>query len=75
MKKARGGHFFSNIVFGVGVMGMTLSSISLMMLISGFVICEVFDRPATGGCSESDAWHLQRGSFGRSSGMEVQRPG
>lgn len=43
-----GGTFFSNIVFGFGVVGMTLSSISLMMLISGFVVCEVFDIPPTG---------------------------
>lgn len=42
------GGMLANIVFGVGVVGMTLSSISLMMLISGFVVCEVLDRPATG---------------------------
>lgn len=44
----QGGRLFSNIVFGIGVVGMTLSSISLMMLISGFVICEVLDVPARG---------------------------
>ncbi len=43
-----GGRFLANIVFGVGVVAMTLSSISLMMLISGFVICEVLDRPVSG---------------------------
>lgn len=43
----RGG-FIANIVFGAGVVAMTLSSISLMMLISGFVICEILDRPTTG---------------------------
>ena len=42
------GSFFSNIVFGVGVAGMTLSTITLLMLISGFVFCEVFRQPATG---------------------------
>lgn len=42
------GRFFSNIVFGIGVVGMTLSSISLMMLISGFVICEIFNVPPQG---------------------------
>ncbi|QDS99953.1 hypothetical protein [Adhaeretor mobilis] len=46
--KGSGGRLFSNIVFGVGVVGMTLSSISLMMLISGFVICELADRPPIG---------------------------
>ncbi len=57
-KSGQGGRFFSNIVFGVGVVGMTLSSISLMMLISGFVVCEVLNRPPTGwtfrlGCMAS----------------------
>lgn len=42
------GRFFSNIVFGLGVVGMTLSSISLMMLISGFVFCEIFNIPPKG---------------------------
>ncbi len=53
-----GGRFLANIVFGVGVVAMTLSSISLMMLISGFVVCEVLDRPVSGwtfrlGCMAS----------------------
>ena len=47
-EKGEGGRFFSNIIFGLGVVGMTLSSISLMMLISGFVICEIFDVPPKG---------------------------
>ncbi len=47
-EKGEGGNFFSNIIFGIGVVGMTLSSISLMMLISGFVVCEVFDIPPKG---------------------------
>ncbi|MEM9353356.1 MAG: divalent metal cation transporter [Planctomycetota bacterium] len=42
------GRVFSNIVFGIGVVGMTLSSISLMMLISGFVVCEVLGEPTEG---------------------------
>lgn len=42
------GRFLANIVFGIGVVAMTLSSISLMMLISGFVVCEVLDRPVSG---------------------------
>ena len=42
------GRFFSNIVFGLGVVAMTLSSISLMMLISGFVICELVGAEARG---------------------------
>jgi Mn2+/Fe2+ NRAMP family transporter len=42
------GPFISRIVFGLGVLGITLSTITLHMLISGFVICELFGRP-TGG--------------------------
>ena len=47
-KSGQGGRLFSNIVFGFGVIGMTLSSISLMMLISGFIVCEVLDVPPRG---------------------------
>ncbi|MEM8947108.1 MAG: divalent metal cation transporter [Planctomycetota bacterium] len=47
-ENGEGGGFFSNIVFGVGVVGMTLSSISLMMVISGFVVCEVCNVPPKG---------------------------
>jgi Mn2+/Fe2+ NRAMP family transporter len=47
-ESGEGGRLFSNIVFGIGVVGMTLSSISLMMLISGFVICEIVNVPPRG---------------------------
>jgi hypothetical protein len=42
------GRLFSNLAFGIGAAGMALSSISLMMLISGFVVCDVLRRPTTG---------------------------
>lgn len=42
------GSTVANWVFGLGVLGMTLSSITLMMLISGFVICEIFNCPHGG---------------------------
>lgn len=42
------GRLFADIIFGFGVLAMALSTISLLMLISGFVVCEVFDRPSTG---------------------------
>lgn len=35
-------------IFGIGVLGMTLSSITLLMLISGFVICEMLGLPPKG---------------------------
>lgn len=37
------GSTIANLVFGFGVLGMTISSITLMMLISGFVVVEVFN--------------------------------
>lgn len=42
------GHVVANTVFGVGVVGMALSSITLLMLISGFVICEMLGVPPKG---------------------------
>ncbi len=38
----------ANVVFGLGVLGMTLSTITLLMLISGFVVCEIFNLPQGG---------------------------
>ena len=35
------GDIFSQYVFGIGVVGMAVSSIIILMLISGFVICEM----------------------------------
>lgn len=34
--------FFSRIVFGLGILGMAMSSITMHMLICGFAACEVF---------------------------------
>ena len=42
------GKNLANWIFGVGVVGMTLSSITLLMLISGFVICEMLGLPPRG---------------------------
>jgi Mn2+/Fe2+ NRAMP family transporter len=42
------GDFFSGIVFGLGVLGMALSTITLLMVVSGLVVCEVLNRPHTG---------------------------
>jgi len=38
----------ARVVFGIGVLGMALSTIIILMLISGFTFCEIFDRPASG---------------------------
>lgn len=42
------GKVFSHYIFGIGVVGMAVSTIIILMLINGFVICEIFDRPPTG---------------------------
>jgi hypothetical protein len=33
--------FFSRIVFGLGIVAMALSSITMHMLISGIAVCEI----------------------------------
>jgi Mn2+/Fe2+ NRAMP family transporter len=42
------GPTFANIIFGLGVVAMTLSTVSMLMLVSGFVVCEVLDVPPRG---------------------------
>jgi len=44
--------FFSRIVFGLGILGMALSSITMHMLICGFAACEVFGV-------EPGGWHYR----------------
>lgn len=39
------GKGMAQYVFGVGVFGMAISTIIILMLINGFVFCELFDRP------------------------------
>jgi manganese transport protein len=34
--------FFSRIVFGIGIVAMAMSSITMHMLVSGFAVCEIF---------------------------------
>jgi Mn2+/Fe2+ NRAMP family transporter len=42
------GKKFANYVFGIGVLGMALSTIIILMVISGFAMCEVFNLPPSG---------------------------
>ena len=42
------GSGFAHWIFGLGVVGMALSTITILMLISGFVICEMFGLPRSG---------------------------
>ncbi len=46
--KPLSGQSFANLVFGLGVLGMALSTITLLMLVSGLVICEMLNLPPTG---------------------------
>ncbi len=45
------GKTFANYIFGFGVFAMTLSSIIILMLINGFVVCEMLGLPSRG------VWH------------------
>lgn len=38
----------AHLIFGIGVLGMALSTISACMVISGFVVCEIMKRPIGG---------------------------
>lgn len=42
------GATYANVLFGLGALGMALSTITLLMLISGFVVCEVMGLPPGG---------------------------
>jgi len=42
------GQTFSHYIFGIGVIGMAVSSIIILMLISGFVVCEMLGVPPKG---------------------------
>ncbi len=56
------GETLANYVFGFGVLGMALSTITLLMLISGFVICEMFNLPQTG-------WSYRLGTLAAATGV------
>lgn len=49
-------------VFGLGVLSMALSTITILMLISGFVVCEVLDVPTTG-------WPMRLGCMAAATGV------
>lgn len=42
------GPTIGNLIFGLGVVGMALSTITILMLISGFVLCEMLNLTPTG---------------------------
>jgi hypothetical protein len=42
------GSVLANTVFGIGVVGMGLSTAIIIMMINGFVLCEMLGRPWTG---------------------------
>lgn len=42
------GNVFGHVIFGIGVLGMAISSITLQMVVSGFVLCELLGRPHAG---------------------------
>ena len=55
---------FANWVFGIGVLGMALSTITILMLISGFVICEMLGVPPEGRALRLGALAAATGALG-----------
>jgi len=51
------GRAFSHYIFGIGVVGMAVSSIIVLMLINGFVVCEMLN-------TESKGWPYRIGCLG-----------
>lgn len=49
------GHTVAQVVFGVGVLGMALSTVIILMLISGFAFCEAFGREPRGNAHRAGA--------------------
>jgi len=47
------GRTVAHLIFGIGVVGVAFSSIIILMLINGFVFCEVFDRPGSPGLART----------------------
>ncbi|QDU80242.1 Natural resistance-associated macrophage protein [Polystyrenella longa] len=56
-----GGKLFADIIFGIGVLGMAMSTISLLMLVSGFCVCEALNVPSTG-------WTFRLGTLAAATG-------
>jgi len=56
------GNRVANIVFGLGVLGMALSTITILMLISGFCVCEALGLPNTG-------WRHRFGTLAAATGV------
>jgi hypothetical protein len=58
------GDLFANILFGIGVLAMALSTITILMLISGFVICEMLGVPPVGKALRYGALAATTGALG-----------
>ncbi|MAT15226.1 MAG: hypothetical protein CMJ46_08155 [Planctomyces sp.] len=55
------GKLFADIIFGLGVLGMAMSTISLLMLVAGFCVCEALNVPSTG-------WPFRLGTLAAATG-------
>ena len=49
------GHTVSQVVFGIGVLGMAISTVIILMLISGFTFCEMFGLEPSGTAHRAGA--------------------
>lgn len=48
LERLQGSDLFTQLVFGVGVLAVAVSSITMMMVISGFCVCEALGAPHGG---------------------------
>ncbi|HWV58033.1 MAG TPA: divalent metal cation transporter [Longimicrobiales bacterium] len=58
------GDFFANYLFGLGVLGMALSTVTLLMAVSGMVVCEAFGKPYGGWTFRLGALMAASGALG-----------
>lgn len=56
------GVFFAQYIFGIGVLGMAFSSITMLMIISGVGFCEFCNKP-------HDGWWFRMGSLFPATGL------
>ena len=58
------GRGVARYVFGIGVLGMALSTIIILMLINGFTVCEMLDRPGSAAVHRAGCAVVGLGALG-----------
>jgi len=58
------GNFLAQFVFGLGVVGMTISAATVLMAINGLCLCELLNRPPKGWTQRIGALMVSVGALG-----------